>query len=124
MAEETVVVLTDDLHAQEGQRIEAQHVLVFGHDGEWLRVDLTDEHFAAFHRAVSPYVKAARPADEVPKPKSAYQKQVEFNNGLYAWCESKGYPTSKPSGRRGVKPAHRKEYLAHLASLERHPSAR
>ena len=71
MAEETTVVLTDDLESSLGKRVEGAQRHFFSYDGKNFQIDLTPENKAAMDAAMQPYVDAATRLDERGQQRAA-----------------------------------------------------
>lgn len=64
MAEETTVVLTDDLESSLGNRVEGALRHFFSYNGSNFQIDLTPENKKAMDAAMQPYLDAATRLDE------------------------------------------------------------
>jgi Lsr2 len=56
MARRTVVRLIDDVDGTE-----ATHTVVYGIDGRWWEIDLSDENAGELRDALAPYLSVSRP---------------------------------------------------------------
>jgi Lsr2 len=84
----------DDVHAQEGVRIESARTVSFSFDKTDYELDLTAEHAAELEQLLAPWIKAAHPPSNglvltrMRKPGSAESR--EFYAGLRAWAKAVG----------------------------------
>jgi hypothetical protein len=96
---ETIVTLTDDLDGSKADR-----TVAFSVDGTNYEIDLSKKNAAAFAKAVSPYVGAARqvrgpskrgrrPARRAAAPTSSGGRRAELS-AIRAWAKANGHPVS------------------------------
>jgi hypothetical protein len=96
MAEEIIVRLKDDLDPEQI----AEHVVIFGLNGRWFRIDLTDQHKQLFDAALAPYSEHGRPASE--QDLTAMQKAKFHNKAdrIRNWALAQDPPLPVENGKR------------------------
>jgi hypothetical protein len=95
MAQRTVTILADDLDGKEGKDIAT---VTFGFDGSTYQIDLSKKNRAAFEKALSPYINAARKASAAPR-RSTKKSTPRATPEDREWLRSNGFPNVKDRGR-------------------------
>ncbi|NHA68222.1 histone-like nucleoid-structuring protein Lsr2 [Phycicoccus flavus] len=95
MAQRTVTILSDDLDGKESADIET---VQFGFDGATYEIDLSKKNRAAFEKALSPYLEAARKTAPSPRRSAPARRQAVTPDDR-AWLRANGFPDIKDRGR-------------------------
>lgn len=66
MADEIIVRRLDDLHAVDGEKVEADRRYTFVFEGKPLQLDLSEANAAEFERVFGPYLHAATEVQQEP----------------------------------------------------------
>jgi hypothetical protein len=116
----------DDLdRVEKDSKTRADQTRFVGLDGEWVELDLTDEHDAELAEMIGRYMRAGiKPAKPPAPPRSArfggkIGEAKARNDAEAEWHRSKGYPyTDRKGGGIYFPVVTHREYLEHLAALE------
>ena len=68
MATEMIPKVWDDLDLARGVKTPADRKEIFGWNGQWYAIDLTDEHYGHAGSLLEAWVRAAQPCDGTPAP--------------------------------------------------------
>jgi len=120
--EEVIVRLMDDLDPTQ----EARHVVIFGVNGRWRRIDLTAEHKERLEGLLEPFVKASRPAAEAEtKPPQRTSRPAAGSNSatIWDWARRQTPPLPVQSPKRRGK-GFEVPYETRLAYEQAHPKER
>jgi hypothetical protein len=101
MAKQTLVSLVDDIDGSK-----ASTTVAFAWDGKSYEIDLSKRNAAAFEKAVTPYLKAARRAGSTggtTRRRGASTKRAQDSRSQSAtvreWARATGYPNLADRGR-------------------------
>ena len=81
MADKVITKRLDDLHALEGEEIEADRRYSFVFEGTPYQLDLSDDHAAEFERMFAFYLNAATPLKETTTPRGKKLGAVKAPSG-------------------------------------------
>jgi len=95
MAQRTLTILSDDLDGKEGKDIAT---VTFAFDGSTYEIDLSKKNRAAFEKALSPYIDAARKTTSAPR-RSTKKSIPRATPEDREWLRSNGFPNVKDRGR-------------------------
>jgi hypothetical protein len=111
-------VIDDDLHAAEGETVEAAATCTLILNGTGVDIDLTQQHIDELTKLLAPYFEHGRAvgADApglAPIAPGGHMQSRRYNAACRTWARKHGYPLDQASQKAGYIPVEvRKAFIA------------